>query len=203
MRRTVPAAAAALLTISMLAVSTSAQASAFELDPSHGIGLFDPHAARWYLHDAQGAGVSFDFGDPGDIPLVGDWDGDGVDTPAVYDPETGWVTLRNWTTEPPTPVAWRPHGGWLGVADEAAELALPDLHRLPSHATPVVADPDGDGIDAISVAVGNRLYVLSELPGRVAPELPPATEGEDPGLEIPNGANDNEILDLVSKKLAA
>ena len=41
----------------------------------------------WYLRDRNGAGgkyFSFAFGEPGDLPVVGDWNGHGIETVGVY-----------------------------------------------------------------------------------------------------------------------
>ncbi|MBT8200949.1 MAG: CapA family protein [Acidimicrobiia bacterium] len=57
-------------------------------------GFVDPDTARWEVQTATGADV-FYFGEIGDIPLVGDWDCDGVDTPAMYRTSDGHVYIRN------------------------------------------------------------------------------------------------------------
>jgi hypothetical protein len=61
-------------------------------------------ASSWFVSNSPtGAGPTIDlgFGDAGDVPLVGDWNGDGVDTPGVYRQRAGvaplWV-LSNSTT---------------------------------------------------------------------------------------------------------
>ena len=69
------------------------------------------------------ADISFTFGEPGDIPVVGDWDGDGRDGIGVVRGTT-WL-LRN------TPTA--------GPPDHTFEFGDAD-------AIPVVGDWDGDGI---------------------------------------------------------
>jgi V8-like Glu-specific endopeptidase len=67
--------------------------------PGSGIGGFDPTTATWYLRSDPapgGADVgSFVYGLPGWIPVVGDWNGDGVDTVGVVDPGTERWYLRN------------------------------------------------------------------------------------------------------------
>ena len=40
----------------------------------------------------------FAFGQPGDQPVAGDWNGDGIDTIGVYRPSTGQFLLRNSNT---------------------------------------------------------------------------------------------------------
>ncbi|HHC08915.1 MAG TPA: hypothetical protein ENK55_09385, partial [Actinobacteria bacterium] len=52
---------------------------------AHTVGLVDPAQGKWYLYDANGVLVSsFYFGNPGDYPIYGDWDCDGVETPGLY-----------------------------------------------------------------------------------------------------------------------
>ena len=63
--------------------------------PADSIGLVNPTTAEWHLRTSDGAILSFFFGIPGDIPLTGDWDCDGFDTPGVFRPATGQVFLRN------------------------------------------------------------------------------------------------------------
>jgi hypothetical protein len=158
-RRLGAAAAAAAL---VAAVALPAGAST-RLESRLDLGLFDPATAEWHLRDAAGNATSFRFGRPGDVPLVGDWDGDGIDTPAVYDPDTGWLSVRNSIgTGATSAVAQR--DGLLLPSVDGFEWPLPALYPLPAGAEPVVADPDGDGRDAVSVAVGDRLHVLYALP---------------------------------------
>jgi hypothetical protein len=149
------------MSVVVLPVPASASAEAM----GQGIGLFDPGTGHWYLQNTAGQTASFTFGEPGDIPLVGDWDGDGIDTPAVYDPDTGWLTVRDWTDEVPGPLVYRRGAGWLEMTGADDEFILPDVHRLPAGGIPVVADPDGDGRDAVSIALDGRLHTLRSLPG--------------------------------------
>ena len=54
-------------------------------EPVDGVGLVDPTEGVWFLRDAvSGETTSFYFGNPGDVPFMGDWDCDGVDTPGLY-----------------------------------------------------------------------------------------------------------------------
>jgi hypothetical protein len=56
-------------------------------------GLFNPDQGQWML----GPGASpFFYGNPSDTPFMGDWNGDGVDTPGLFRRSDGFVYLRNW-----------------------------------------------------------------------------------------------------------
>jgi len=76
------------------------------------------------------AAFSYLFGSSGDIPFVGDFDGDGVDTVGLYRQSDGFVYFRNSLTP--------------GEADLAFFYGLPGDQIL-------VGDWDGDGTDTIAV----------------------------------------------------
>ena len=62
----------------------------------HTVGLVDPGSGKWYLYDAAGVQkAEFFYGNPGDYPIYGDWNGDGVETPGLYRQSDGYVYLRN------------------------------------------------------------------------------------------------------------
>ena len=63
-----------------------------------GAGAFDPTTATWHLRTRAGDPTVFSFGAAGSQPLIGDWDGDGIDTVGVYDPDSATVSLRNANT---------------------------------------------------------------------------------------------------------
>jgi hypothetical protein len=55
----------------------------------------------WYLRNSNSSGIAdneFLFGGPELLPVNGDWNGDGIDTPGAYDPKTGTWYLRNSNT---------------------------------------------------------------------------------------------------------
>ncbi|MEU1424388.1 trypsin-like serine protease [Kitasatospora sp. NPDC005751] len=58
-----------------------------------------PGVLRWFLSDSAQSNVStratFDFGESPMIPLAGNWDGIGGDTPGAYDPTTAHFYLTN------------------------------------------------------------------------------------------------------------
>ncbi len=102
---------------------------------------------EWGVWDALVAspGVNeFYFGNPGDVPFLGDWDGDGVATPGLYRQSDGFVYVRDSNTQ--------------GVADVEFFFGNPGD-------VPLVGDFDGDGRDSVSIwrASQARVYVINEL----------------------------------------
>jgi len=96
--------------------------------------------------DGEGLGAadfSFSFGNPGDTPFVGDFDGDDIDTIGLYRQSTGFVYFRNSNS--------------TGVADlsffygDAGDQIL-------------AGDWDGDGDDTVAVyrPSTGRVYVNLE-----------------------------------------
>ncbi len=116
----------------------------FRLGPTvDGVGLVDPESGQWYLREYSGV-TSFYYGDPGDVPFLGDWDCDGVDTPGLYRRSDGFVYLRNSNTQ--------------GVADIRFFFGNPgDL--------PLAGDFNGDGCDTVSIYRPDdaRVFIINEL----------------------------------------
>lgn len=74
-----------------IALGTAGPASA-----TGGYGVVDTETGEWILDDPLGGeSTGFLFGNPGDIPFVGDWDCDGDETPGLYRQADGFVYLRN------------------------------------------------------------------------------------------------------------
>ena len=117
----------------------------------YSVGLFDPAHSRWYLRHPEGGTTTLTFGGEGDVPLAGDWDGDGVDTPGVYRPEEGRLVVRN--------------GG----------EPISYVYAVPAGGLAVVADTDGDGRDTVSIARFGRLYIMDGLGSG-----PASLQGPDP-----------------------
>jgi hypothetical protein len=87
--------------------------------------LWWPDRAEVERPDPSGARPRFSLGRPGDQLLLGDWDGDGVDTPALYDPATGTITrFDGWAR------ADRPLAGSVVTAD-APTHGIAHVLRLP------------------------------------------------------------------------
>ena len=100
-------------------------------------GLYDPAHAAFFLRNSNTGGVadiSFTFG-PGGlgwIPIVGDWDGNGVATIGLYDPAHAAFFLRNSNSG--------------GIADISFTFGPAGLGWIP-----IVGDWNGDGTDTIGL----------------------------------------------------
>ena len=82
----------------------------------------------------------FNLGNPGDIAIAGDWNGDGIVTLGVFRPSNGTVYLRNSNS--------------TGFADDAFVFGNPgDL--------PVAGDWDGDGVATVGVFRSSAIGMAS------------------------------------------
>ncbi len=113
--------------------------------PEDSVGMVDQTSGVWYLRNPiNGATTSFYFGNPGDFPIVGDWDCDGVDTPGLYRQSDGYVYLRTSNTQ--------------GVADIKFFFGNPgDI--------PLAGDFNGDGCGTVSIyrPSEGKVYIINEL----------------------------------------
>ena len=132
----------------LLAILTHvSQAPALAQSPD-SLVLFDPDTARWHSRSPDGAINEFSFGDPGDVPLWGDWDCDGVDSAAVFQPSSDGIVIR-------------------GTSDSGHRT-----FRLPvTDALPLGGDWNGDGCDTVSAYHTDRVLVINELGGPVEKEF--------------------------------
>jgi len=103
------------------------------------LGLVDTTTGLWKV-----GGGAFYYGDPGDYPFVGDWDGDDVDTPGLYRQSDGYVYLRNSNTQ--------------GIADIKFFFGDPGD-------VPIAGDFNGDGFDTVSIyrPSNQTFYIINEL----------------------------------------
>ena len=100
------------------------------VDAQDGVGTVDQTSGLWTLSTPDGSTSKFFFGNPGDVPFMGDWDCDGIDTPGLYRQADGFVYLRASNTQ--------------GTADIRFFFGNPgDL--------PLAGDFDGDGCDTVSI----------------------------------------------------
>lgn len=156
-------------------------------DPgSHGIGAFAPDEGRFRLRNDLTRGfaqLSYQYGPAPSalLPLMGDWDGDGVATPGLYDSVNGRFLLRNVHSQGPAQVGfpfgprrsnWQPLAGdWdqdgmdsVGLYDRARGLFFLALNPTPGTAVtvvrygpiarnwvPLAGDWDLDGSDGIGL----------------------------------------------------
>lgn len=101
--------------------------------PATGIGFMTPESALWSLRSTASPGPAdvgtFRFGDSTTIPVVGDWNGDGLDDIGTFDRETATWSLR--------------YGASAGSFD-AGVFVFGKPGSLP-----VVGDWNGDGRDDI------------------------------------------------------
>ena len=111
----------------------------------HSVGLVDPGSGRWYLYDSAGVQkASFFYGNPGDYPIYGDWNGDGVETPGLYRQSDGYVYLRNSNTQ--------------GIADIKFFFGNPGD-------VPIAGDFNGNGFDTVSIyrPSNQTFYIINKL----------------------------------------
>ena len=69
------------------------------------VGLFDPNQGQWHI-----GGTSFFFGNPNDVPIVGDWDCDGDETVGVFRPSGGDAGTVAFPALKPRATHFRPSG---------------------------------------------------------------------------------------------
>jgi glucose/arabinose dehydrogenase len=111
-------------------------------EPPAQVGLFDSASGQWHLRSADGSSTSFFYGNPGDVPLMGDWDCDGIDTVGAYRASSGFAYLRN--------------SNDFGFAD--IQLFFGDPGDIP-----IVGDWDGDGCDTLGVYRGGHVFLTNAL----------------------------------------
>ncbi len=113
------------------------------------IGAYRP-ANRLFLMDADGSGTwtpatdaSAQMGIAGDVPLIGDWNGDGDDDVGVYRPASRLFLLD-----------FDESGGWTPATDRAYQFGV-------AGDVPLVGDWNGDGDDDIGAyRPAGRLFLL-------------------------------------------
>ncbi|MGQ0571033.1 MAG: FG-GAP repeat domain-containing protein, partial [Armatimonadota bacterium] len=101
------------------------------------IGLYAPSSSTFYERNASNGGpasTTFAYGPAasGWVPLIGDWNGDRIETAGLYDPVTSTFFLRNSNSG--------------GLADLTFGYGPPGVGWVP-----VVGDWNGDGIDTIGL----------------------------------------------------
>jgi len=95
------------------------------------VGVFRPSNGALYLKNTNATGfadIQINYGQAGDYPVTGDWDGNGTDTIGIY--RNGSFYLRNANT--------------IGFADLTFPFGAPGDQ-------PIAGDWNGDGVDTIGV----------------------------------------------------
>jgi Tol biopolymer transport system component len=108
------------------------------------VGLVDPESGLWRLATATGAILQFYFGNPGDVPFLGDWDCDGEATPGLFRQSDAFAYLRNSNSQ--------------GIADIRFFFGNPSD-------VPLAGDFNGDGCDTLSIYRPSeaKFYIMNNL----------------------------------------
>ena len=133
---------AAITTVAFIAMLSGLRAAAAPAAAGSDLALFDSSRGLWHLRYGDGSVDSFYFGVPGDVPLLGDWDCDGVDSVALFRPSNGFVYLRN--------------SNDFGAAEQRFFYGV-------AGDVPVAGDWDGDGCDTLGVQRNGQFFLADEL----------------------------------------
>jgi hypothetical protein len=109
-----------------------------------GVGLVDTSYGAWFLRHSEGAVESFFYGNPGDVPFMGDWDCDGNATPGLFRQSDAFAYSRNSNSR--------------GIADIRFSFGNPSD-------VPLAGDFNGDGCDTLSIYRPSeaRFYIMNDL----------------------------------------
>jgi hypothetical protein len=110
----------------------------------HTVGLVNPASGEWHLLNGSNASTTFFYGNPGDVPFMGDWNCDGIDTPGLFRTSDAFAYLRNSNSG--------------GIADIRFFFGNPsDI--------PLAGDFDGDCFDTLSIyrPSEQRFYIVNAL----------------------------------------
>ncbi|MBT8247871.1 MAG: DUF3048 domain-containing protein [Acidimicrobiia bacterium] len=113
-----------------------------ETGSSDQIVMVEP-GGRWHIRLPGFTDYTFTYGQPGDTALLGDWNGDGIDTPGVYRPAWGAAHLLN---EIPA------HGSTVTEPDVTFFFGMPGDRVF-------AGDWDGDGIDTLGLSRNGRVFL--------------------------------------------
>ncbi len=129
---------------------------AYELDNVPDVVLLVEPNGRWHIRQEGSPDRTFWYGAPGDIPLFGDWNGDGIDTPGM----------------------WRqgPGGGFAYLTDtlpDDGEVAVAEFDFFFGNPGDAVfaGDWNGDGIDTLGINRSGHIF-LSDSNGSGGQPVP-------------------------------
>ncbi|MFC2153814.1 hypothetical protein ACFLQ7_04210 [Actinomycetota bacterium] len=133
-----------LFLVAVLTALNVAAVPAQSVGGDDSVGVADQTTGIWYLRSPNGDTTSFYFGNPGDYPIMGDWDCDGIDTPGLYRQSDGYVYLRNSNTQGPADIKF-----FFGNPGDI----------------PLAGDFNADGCDTVSIYRPSqaRIFVINKL----------------------------------------
>jgi len=143
-------AGSAVLGFALIAGVLFATPSPAETPSADQIVMVEPNG-RWHVRLPGFADYTFTYGGPGDIPLLGDWNGDGIDTPGVYRPARGSAHLINEI----------PAFESTAVADTTFFFGMPGDRVF-------AGDWDGDGIDTLGLSRNGQMFLAGSNATSVA-----------------------------------
>jgi hypothetical protein len=142
----------------------------FDGDGCDTVSIYRPAEGRFYIINELGsrdrglgkAEFEYYFGNPGDAPFMGDWNGDGIDTPGLRRDSNGFVYLRHSNTQgiadieyfygDPGDIVFT--GDWDNDGDDTL-----GLYR-PSTGTVYLRNTNNTGIAHFSFGVGGGMQVV-------------------------------------------
>ena len=143
----------------------------FNGDGCDTVSIYRPTEQRFYIINRLGrnggglgaADYSFIYGNPGDQPFVGDWNGDGIDTPGLHRRTTGLVYVRDSNTQGVADYTFfygnagdlMIAGDWDGDGDDTV-----GLYR-PSNGTVYLRNSNTQGVADITLEVGDHTGVAT------------------------------------------
>ncbi len=110
---------------------------------SDQVVLVEP-SGRWHIRIPGQADRTFFYGVPGDVPLFGDWDGDGLSTPGAWRQGAGGGFAYLTNTLPPD--------GGVGVAEVDFFFGIPGDQVF-------VGDWNGDNQDTLGINRGGHIFL--------------------------------------------
>ena len=163
-------------------------------------------AARWFkaahLTDVVHEPPSVTFGEIGDVPLVGDWDSDRSEEPAIYRPSTrtfvfgkshrpadvrvtamevgDWPLAGDWDADGRTDLGfYRPETAVFTLLTSDGSAIVDEIVFGDPGMQPVVGDWDGNGTDDLAVfRASDRVLIRRSAAGRTLPEMPAGRPGD-------------------------
>ena len=170
----------------------------FDGDGCDTLSIYRPSEARIFVinrlgTDGGGLGAAdffYDYGNPGDIPVAGDWDGDGTDSAGLRRPSDGFVYLRNSNTTGIADISYfYGDAGDLPVAGDWDDNGVDTFGLFrPSNATFYLKNSNGTGVADLSFALGSSsgLPVSGAFDLNLPPPSPPlALQQVASGLDRP------------------